>query len=454
MNELIFIDGMKPGHGINVLAGDDLPNIAVEGVLTPITVAEGQRITRQLIRIEDVASLHKSLGVDVSASGFYYGYSANAKMSFADECNVNSHSTYLMVHVEVKNAFVSIDNPVLTQDAIDLLTAQKPDRFRERFGDVFIVGLNTGGEYFALYELSGTSESEKEQLSVEVNAAFQGLVMSADLGVKIRGMTESSHDHLEVNVFTFQSGGDNTSGDSTPEQIMAKSHDFAQSVSGQFSVPYSVLPAAYASLKRPDDAANPIDVEFQKQALADAFKQRVDMMSLNNDIEYTLLSNARNFDEFEPFDVVELTKARNDLAAQIDLNFKTASACMRDAKQCSFTVFDMSDIKLPKRKPGVAPQLTVPNFVGLTATRAFDLGRELGITLDEHQPSGPDDTTGGTSLEFLELGNSTPDQGGSFGSPHTSDQIVVTFQQEPAGSLLKPGTSVSLSFELAPGVPV
>ena len=454
MNELIFVNGMKPGHGINVLAGDHLPNIAVEGALTALPMAHGQKVTSKLVRIDDISSLHKSLGIEVSASGFYYGYSANAKMNFANECNVNSHSTYLMVHIEVENAFLSMDDPVLTADALDLLRAHKPERFRERFGDVFVAGLNTGGEYFALFEITGTNESEKEELSVEVNAAYQGLVMSAELGVKIRSMTESSHDHLEVNVFTFQLGGSDVSQDVTPEQIMAKAHNFAASVSGEFAVPYSVLPASYASLKRPDDASNPIDIEFQRAALADAFKQRTELQSLKNDIDYTLLSDARHFDEFEPFDVPALTQARNQLAAQLDANFRTASKCSNDAQQCSFVQFDTSAIQLPNRKVGVPAPKLVPNFVGLTSRHADEVARGNGILLEEFRASGdgsPDDDHEGTSVQFLLFGNGSPDEG-VFGTAHTADQIVVTFQQQAPGSLLKTGTSVFVAYALAAGV--
>jgi hypothetical protein len=453
MNQLIFVDGMKPGHGINVLAGDHLPNIAVDGPITALPMAHGQTVTSKLVRIDDVSSLHKSLGIDVSASGFYYGYSVNAKMKFANECNVNSHSTYLMVHIEVKNSFLSMDDPVLTSDALELLRTHKPERFRERFGDVFIAGMSTGGEYFALFEISGTSESEKEELSIDVEAAYQGLVVSAEIGVKIRSMTQSSHDHLEVSVFTFQMGGSDVSHDTTPEQIMAKARNFAQSVSGEFSVPYSVLPASYAALKRPDDASNPIDIEFQRAALADAFKQRTEMQSLKNDVDYILLSDARHFDEFEPFDVPALTQARNQLAAQLDQNFRTASKCSNDAQQCTFVQFDTSNIKLPNRRAGAPAPKLVPNFVGMTSRQADKTAQDNGITIEEFRATGdgPDDEHEGTSIQFLLFGNASHDEG-QFGTPHTDDQVVVVWQQQAPGVLLKPGASVFVAYQLAPGV--
>ena len=443
MQELIYVNGMKPGHGINILTGDNLSNIAVSGNFTPIEFAKGQNVKTQLIRIDDISSLHKSLGVEVTASGSFMGFSANAKVDFANECNFNSHSTYLMIHVEVTNAFMSMDDP-LKPDAEELLRTKQPDRFRERFGDVFIAGISTGGEYFAVYQISGTDEHEKEQVSIAINASYQALIASAALGVKINSMTESSKSHLEVSTFTFQLGGANTMADQTPEQIMTKAHNFAPSVCGEFSVPYSMLPASYRSLKLPDDGCDLIEIEHQRQALADAWKLRTELISLNNDIEYILLSDARNYDEFEPFDAVALTAVRHSLAAQIDANFKGASACMKDAKQCKFADVDTSAIKLPKRKPGSIAPKTVPEFVGLTLYAAAALAAQVGIDIQEYRASDFDDPHGATSARALEAGY--------YGHPHSQDQIIVTWQQQPPGSILKPGASVFLDCDLAPGV--
>jgi len=126
INELISVHGMKPGHGINLLSGNTLANLAVERTLTTIPVAKGQTTKSKFVRIDDMSSLHKSLGIEVTASGSYMGFSANAKVDFADECNFNTHSTYIFIHIEVTNAFLSMDDPVLTSDANDLLKNKNP----------------------------------------------------------------------------------------------------------------------------------------------------------------------------------------------------------------------------------------------------------------------------------------------------------------------------------------
>jgi hypothetical protein len=372
MQQIIFVDGMKPGHGINLLTGDFSPASAVRGTVTPIEFGQGQNVTSEITRIDDVSSFHKALGVEVTADGSYMGFSANAKVSYADDHNINSHSTYLLIHVEVKNSFVSMDDPVLSDDAIELLRNSQQDRFRERFGDVFITGVGTGGEYFAVYEILGTDESEKESVAVQVNASFNGLLASADLGVNVKNMTESSKSHLQIHASIFQLGGSDTTTDESPEGVMAKAHNFGPSVGGKFSVSYSVLPASYRALKLPNDAANPIDIENQRQALADAWKLRNDLLNLKNDVDYVLLSDAEGHDEFEPFDVEGLTAGRNILVDEINKITRGASECMKDASKCTFAKFDTSTIKLPKKKAAVPVGQTVqvPNVVFMIGGQA------------------------------------------------------------------------------------
>jgi hypothetical protein len=383
MNELTYVHGMKPGHGINRLNGNNLASTAVEGTLTPIEFAKGQSVKSKFIRIDDISSLHKSLGVEVTASGGYMGFSANAKVDFASECNFNSHSTYLMIHIEVTNAFLSMDNPVFSSEALELLKNRQPDRFRERFGDVFVSGVSTGGEYFAVYQISGTDESEKEAIATAIHGAYQGGLTSAELGATIQSKKESSHSHLEVSVFNFQLGGSDPSTDLTPEQIMTKARGFALSVRGEFSVPYSMLPAPYSELKRPDDAANQIDIANQCEALAEAWKIRTDLIQLKNDIDYVLFSEARGHEEFETFDVPALTAVRNDLVAQIEAITKRASKCMEDAKQCEFSRFDVSAIKLPKMRQGRADSLALKG-------QAIAAEDPLASLLRQREPDGPD----------------------------------------------------------------
>lgn len=178
MQERFFSPGMEVGIGINLLNGNALEQ-GVIGTITPPEAA-GQNVQARILRIDDMSSLHTSLGVDVSASGSYMGFSGSDKTNYADSCGFNEHSTYLLVSVGVTNALTRMKFPALTPEAALLLQNQKPERFRERFGDVFVAGIHTGGEYFAIYQITGMDESEKESLSNTVTASFTTVGAGAD----------------------------------------------------------------------------------------------------------------------------------------------------------------------------------------------------------------------------------------------------------------------------------
>ena len=445
MQERFFSPGMDIGIGINLLNG----NALIQGVTGTVTTPEaaGQTVKARIVRIDDMSTLHTSLGVDVSASGSYAGFSASDKMDFADSCGFNEHSIYLLISITVTNALTRMNSPALIPEAALLLQNQKPDRFRERFGDVFVAGVHTGGEYFAIFQITGTEESEKESLSNTVTASYTTLGAGVDLSVAVNKAKESSHTHLDMKVFTFQSGGADTTQDQDPGQILTKAHNFAPSVTGvnaHFSVPYAVLPESYSTLNLPGDSANLIDIENQKEMLAKNFKVRNDLMLLINNIDYILLSNAQNHEEFEPFDTEALTADRNRLAAEFDRITQEASACMRDANRCHLATFEGPSKPLPKKLPSAPTSLVTPNFVGMTVNQAMTLSSTSRINIDFQHAQSPDDIFG-EDLRVLEMGRDEQ-------NPHSDDQIVINVQRPVAGSFIPPGTTVSLGVELMPGI--
>src|ERR1700720_3255841 len=116
-----FQEGMKVGFGYDLITGSALSSPAVQGTISTIKDAKGQTVTSGVVRIDDIDTLHKSLGVNVDAGGSYFGASVDVKVNYAKECNVATHSTHLLVAVSVQDAFENFDDPVLTQDASELM---------------------------------------------------------------------------------------------------------------------------------------------------------------------------------------------------------------------------------------------------------------------------------------------------------------------------------------------
>src|ERR1700687_1545776 len=89
-----------------------------------------------------------------------------------------------------------------------ILTNGTPERFQQVCGDNFIAGLKTGGEFFAIYQITSTKVSERESISVQVQAAYGAgnPLASAEVDTAIKTATASSKDHLAVTVHVFRQG--------------------------------------------------------------------------------------------------------------------------------------------------------------------------------------------------------------------------------------------------------
>jgi len=348
-NQIIeYTEGMKIGHGYNRLTGDVLGSPAVQGATSGVQGAGGQQVSLDCVTIQDVSSLHKSLGISVDAGGSYMGVSASAKVDYVHSCDFSSFSTYVLVRVSVRDAFESVDSPAFCPEAIDLIKNDNPERFRARFGDSYIAGIRKGGEYFAIYQLTGSDETEKESLGVSVHAAFNGLVASGELNVSIKSATSSSKSHLEVQVHVFRQGSIGTA-DLNVEDIMATARQFPVAVAGDKAFPYAVQLQDYAGLQSPNDAFNYYDIKNQQDVLEDLAKKRFEFLALRDDLKY-ILKHSEDFENADgtPVDREALSAQYDQTVDAINTMQTEAAACSRDAGHCTFTTFDTVKTRLPR----------------------------------------------------------------------------------------------------------
>src|SRR5271157_5395224 len=342
-----FTDGMKLGCGYNRLTGDVLPSPAVQGTaISAVQGAGGQQVSSDCITVQEVEALHRSLGITVDAGGSYMGCSGSAKVDYVNSCDFSSFSTYVLVRVIVQDAFESMDAPVFASDAIELLTTDNSTRFRQRFGDAFIAGVRKGGEFFAIYQISSSDESERESVGVKVHAAFNGGLTSAELNTSINTSTARSESHLEVHVHVFRQGAIGIA-DLNLEDIMSTAKSFPVDVSGDKAFPYAVLLEDYSSLKHSDD--------FQ---------------------------NADGTPANTPANRDKLSKDFDEVINAINTMEKEASACSRDASQCIFTNFDTAKFVLPV----VTPKAEDPLVAEGEALAKQD---PLAAALRDAQPDAP-----------------------------------------------------------------
>lgn len=343
-----FIDGMKIGLGYNRLTGDRLPTPAIQGTsISSLQGAGGQQVTIDCTTIQDVETLHKSLGISVDAAGSYMGFSGSAKVDYANSCDFSSFSTYVVVRVSVQNAFESIDFPVFSPDANELLVNNNPDRFRQRFGDTFIAGVRKGGEYFAIYQITGSDQSEKESVAVKVHAAFNGGLTSAELNTSVNTASSQSSSHLEIHVHVFRQGTIATA-DLNLEDIMKTAKEFPIGVSGDKAFPYAVLLQDYEGLKNPNDQFVYVDIQNKQDVLEDLAKKRFEFLALRDDIKY-ILKHSGDFQNADGTSVVreKLIKDFDEVISAINTMQKEASICVRNPKECQLTNFEVAKFSLP-----------------------------------------------------------------------------------------------------------
>ena len=143
---------MNYGLGFNSLTGKIRGDALVPGQAKEIKGVEGQTIRYYLSKVESVEELHTQLGLSAEVNAQFGLFGASAKFDFAQTSTFNSYSVFMVARVEVINAFRQLDGPRLDPPAEALL---KPggdrDRFAEQFGDSFIIGMQTGGEFCAVW---------------------------------------------------------------------------------------------------------------------------------------------------------------------------------------------------------------------------------------------------------------------------------------------------------------
>lgn len=354
-----FLDGMKAGIGYNRLSGDRSPTVAVQGAsLSSLAGAGGQEATLDISTIEDVETLHKTLGITVDAAGSYMGFSGSTKVDYANSCDFSSFSTYVVVKVSVHDATETLDAPTFSADASELLVNGNSDRFRQRFGDSFVAGVKKGGEYFAIFQISSTSNTERESVANQVHLAYNGGLTTAELNTSVKTTTDRSSSHLQTSIHVFRQGTISTA-DMDLEDIVKTAKEFPIGVSGDKAFPFEVLLQDYDGLRNPNDKFVYVDIQQRQDVLADLAKRRFEFLALRDNLKY-ILGHIEDFqnDDGTPADRDRVSKQFDDAVNAINTMQNEASVCTRDPMQCTFTTFEAAKFDLPKLTKKTADELT------------------------------------------------------------------------------------------------
>lgn len=281
---------MALGIGVNDLTGavGTLPAITFDTAAAS-TSDEGMEGRFDTSLVNSSEQMYNSLGVSVTAEARYGLFSAEGKFKFAEESRFNSTSTFLVARADIQNAFQRVQNPVPTQDAQDLVRDGKTELFRKRYGDLFIRGVKSGGEYLAVLSITSESQENQRKLGIALKAGFDSIAAGGSVSAEIQSTVSELRTRSEIRVSTYQRGGSGAqiSYTGTVEDVMQRLKTFASAVQENPKA-YSVQAASYDTLIFPAEP-NWFDIQHQQEVLEDCLKKRLQLNTLRNDIEMVLL---------------------------------------------------------------------------------------------------------------------------------------------------------------------
>lgn len=321
--------GMNYGMGVNLLKGDVAGKAVDPGTIKGPTQAEGQTTRYTVALINSFEELYSSIGISVEASGHYGLFSASGKFNYAKESKFNSQSTFLLARCVVENAFTQVEDAQIRPEASKLLEQGKTDLFQQRYGNGFVRGMQTGGEFFAVISISSSSREEQESIAASLQAKYGGLFASVEVNASLDDKTKSKVSKSELRISTFQRGGsgDEQSLTADIEAVMVRLKAFPTQVKNN-PVPYDVQVANYNTLALPD-GPNPIDIQAQKDALVDYERIHLKLLTLRNDIEFLQLHPDFFID---PPDHTTLNRWQDLVTNEINQLTRQASKCVDNPK--------------------------------------------------------------------------------------------------------------------------
>lgn len=338
------------GMGFNSESGLAIGS-ALEGfAIQENPVSSGQEVFATVSIVNSHEELMKSMGMSFEAQGRYGFTSASAKAQFSESSNYNSTSTFLVARCIVQNSLTRGKNFSVKSSAQALLDALRFDEFKRAFGDSFVRGLQTGGEYYCVIRITSVSSTQQNDLSVSLQAEYNGLAASGSFKGQYSEANKSTSTKSEYTATMYQKAGSGAQISPTVEisEAITRFKNFPEIVKTN-PVAYETEIATYDTLPLP--IPTPEEQEDFIFALRDAREQKLRYIQTKNDLEFAL----RNPTFFEAL------PANDVLSNAINVYTKLINAVMDHAIRLSRgqikppRIFDPSEVSPPIIEPAPIP---------------------------------------------------------------------------------------------------
>jgi hypothetical protein len=248
---------------------------------------DGQVVTARAVVINSHEELNEAIGTSFSASGRFGLASASAKVDFAKSTGFNSTSSFVLAKASVVNPITRGLNFQLTGPANNLLKAIDLKGFKAAFGDSFVRGIKSGGEFFAVFRLTSLKTTSQTSLAATLAAEINGLIASAEFQASFQQKQSDATDRAEVEVNFYQAAGSGATASVTLDvpSILERLKNFPK-IAADHPMPYKVEIATYDTIPIPIPPPEEQEDFLLSLQLDDA--KKLEYVRRRNDVDFAL----------------------------------------------------------------------------------------------------------------------------------------------------------------------
>jgi hypothetical protein len=324
--EVPYQDGHAFGIGVKSATGGRR-GLGVVGTVSQIPGASGGSGGFLMTRIQTTSDMEDELGISADASGGVGLFSASERFNFAKSSKIQQTSIAILLHCTRQFGFQQINDPSLSPSAAELVAQGQLDLFADRFGDCFVVGLRTGGQFFGIIRVDTKNEESRQTVENSLSGSYGPF--SADVQVKVSDAMKATQSQAYVN-FYYEGGEVKTVNVQTPDDLFAAAQQWSDSVASQ-PKPYAALLLPYIIANGPQPP-NREDLQHQHDVLVRCAKLRSQTLDRQNLIDY-MTQPAHRVEFIADPQGPDLAKLMADISQDLDVISEAASFAIDNPKQ-------------------------------------------------------------------------------------------------------------------------
>jgi hypothetical protein len=466
-----LIKGMDFGAGVD-LGGQLFGDAVVRTGPDEIKDTGGQTEDIFLTLVETQEDQNTALHLSTSVSASYGLFGGSGKFDLSEEMHVHNFSISLVIRATVLNTFKQMRDVQFGPQAKSLLENGKEARFREQFGDMFVRGIQTGGELCAILQIVGHDESDQTSIKADLEAG--GIIGGVAIATKdtFSSAVSKATSHREVKLRHFQVGG-TPKASIDPDTMIQHALNFAAEVKAGQSEAFQALLVPYKTLDAPS-GPNFVDLESAKETLALLMQKRRDALTRLASFNFVIAHP----DQFIIPPGTSVNAIAGRFGTAVAALTSAASRCVNNPKEAaealtSIAALDVPVDDLPPRRAGDLGELDVLAAKGEAianhdplaillrnkepglSRRGFDIGMAIAETDTLPGPgkdekgkslSAPEQVGFKNAVDFSVERNRRPDLARKGGAIAKVDQAVADERsKQPLGLAW-------LGFDIATGI--